>query len=503
MAPIASLVDQVHKGEITLPEIQREYVWNRPQVRDLLDSLYRGFPVGTVLIWQTDTAVPARSLHGGNADGAGATRFLLDGQQRLTSLTNVFKRGEPDIRFNFETEEFQVANAAVRRDARWIPVTEVFDKGAITAAMERDLLQRPDAQIVLERLNRLQRIGAAQVPVHVLKGFDYEQVTEIFVRVNSKGTRLREAELAIARLAFRLPGTVTEHLKTFEEEIDNAGYDIDLRFLVRCLTAVATGQSRFGPLGGVAEDALRSAWTRTKGAIQYFLNLLKQNLGIESADWLPSINAMVVPVAYLARTSMKDVDTKGLLRWFLLASTWQRYAGSAETTMDQDLRLLGDSDPFAALTHQIVQAVGRLDVTGADLDDAGVQSPFFLATYLACRQRGATDWWTGVKLSSTNLGTQHLLELHHVFPRGLVGDKYPRRDVNELANMAFLSKAANIDIGMKEPKDYLPSLPRERLEQQFIPMEESLWTVDRFQDFLATRRELLAAGINDVFRALT
>lgn len=503
MAPVSALVDMVRSGALEVPEIQRAYVWNRPQVRDLLDSLYRGYPVGTILIWQTGEAPPAKPLEVQQGGAAWEpVRFLLDGQQRLTSLTRVFQEGKPDIRFNLETEEFQVSNAAIGRDPRWIQVTDLFRRGAIPVAVERGLIQRPDAQTLLERLNRLQAISQCRVPVHVLRGFRYEEVTEIFVRVNSKGTRLREAELAIARLAFKLPGMVTKKLKTFEDKIDSEGYDIDLRFLVRCLTAVATGQSRFGPLANVSEDGIRNAWTRTRRAVEHFLNLLKQNLGIESAAWLPSINAMVVPVAYLARTAVRDIHVKGLLRWFLLASTWQRYAGSVETALDQDLRALNEQDPFNSLIEQIRQAVGRLEVTAADLDDAGIQSPFFLATYLACRHKGAIDWWTSVKLNSTNMGTAHLLELHHIFPRAIVRDRYPQRDVHELGNIAFLSQAANRDISMKEPQEYLPAIPEERLRQQFIPLDRELWGVNRFQDFLAARREMLAAGINDVFQSL-
>jgi hypothetical protein len=505
MAPVTNLVDMVDRAELELPEIQRGYVWNRPQVRDLLDSLYRGYPIGTVLIWQTESAPIARPLEAGAGQNAlDAAKFLLDGQQRLTSLTRVFRPQEnsPDIRFNIETEEFQVANAVIKRDTSWVSVSDVFTKGAITVAMDRDLLQRKDAKAVLERLSRLEAIKSYQVPVHVLKNFDYEEVTEIFVRVNSRGTRLREAELAIARLAFRLPGIVTEEMKTFEEELDASGYDIDLRFLVRCLTAVATGQSRFGPLASVREEDIRRSWTRTRSAVQYLLNLLKNNLGIETADWLPSRNAIVVPVAYLARTRHQDVDAKGLMRWFLLASTWQRYAGSAETALDQDLRALVEPEPFRLLSQQILQGIGRTEVLPEDLDDAGTQSPFFLVAYLACRRNGAVDWWTGVKLNSTNLGMDHALEIHHVFPRALVSERYPRRDVNEIANMAFLSLKANRDIWMSEPSEYLPKIPEDRLRQQFIPMDPELWHIDRFQDFLAERRRLLAEGIQAVFRDL-
>jgi hypothetical protein len=502
MAPVNNLIDMVLK----LPEIQRNYVWNRPQVRDLLDSLYRGYPVGTVLIWQTEELPVSRELEAadqGNGRVLDGGRYLLDGQQRLTSLTKAIKTNEVDIRFNFETEEFQVANAAVKRDPRFVQVGEVFQSGAITVAVDRDLIKRTDAQDVLNRLNRLEAIGKYQVPVHVLKDFDYEEVTDIFLRVNSKGTRLREAELAIARLAFRLPGMVTEELGKFEDELERTNYDIELRFLVRCLTAVATGQSRFPPLATVPEGKIRDAWGKTRRAVNYFVNLLRQNLGIESTDWLPSINAFVVPVAYLASISdPRKADTKSLLRWFVMASIWQRYAGSAETRMDQDLRVLTEPSPFDLLIHDIKQSIGRLAVTPQDLDDAGTNSPFFLPMYLACRHAGAMDWWTNVSLSSTNLGTEHALELHHIFPKARVKDTYPRKDVNELANMAFLSKRANLEISANEPAKYLPGIAVDRLERQFVPLEPSLWTLDRFQEFSAARRDLLATGINEFLKTL-
>jgi len=491
---------------LQLPEIQRDYVWTRPQVRDLLDSLYRGYPIGTMLIWQTDDSPLARPI--GSKTGHGGlqpVRFLLDGQQRLTSLRRVFHDRDPDIRFNIETEEFQVANAAISKDPRWVSVTDVFQHSAVSVLTAGELMDRPDKNLILDRLNRLEHIRRHLVPVNVLHGFNYEEVTEIFVRVNSKGTRLRVAELAIAQLAFRLPGLVTYELKAFEDELDEAGWDIDMRFLLRCLTAVTTGQSKFAALTGVGEEPLKEGWKQTKAALLTFLNLLDKNLGIESAAWLPSISALVVPVAYLARCTPKEVDVNGLLRWFLLASTWGRYAQATETALDQDLRVLASDDayPFATLIERIRQSVGRLEVTASDLDDAGVGSPFFLMAYLACRHQGATDWWTGVKLSSTNLGVSHLLELHHIFPKAIVAQQYPKTDVNEIANIAFLSQQANRQIGKQEPKAYLPSIDPERLRRQFIPMDEDLWVKERFQDFLAARRALLAEGMNAVFRSLS
>ena len=267
---------------------------------------------------------------------------------------------------------------------------------------------------------------------------------------------------------------------------------------MRCLTVVATGQSRFRALATADPKAIGSAWKETRKAIEYFLNLARENLGLESWDWVRSNNALIVPVAYLARRPYSDVDESRLLRWFLLSSVWQRYSVSVETAMDEDLRLLREPDSFDALERVLKQEVGRLEVSADDLDDAGVRSPFFLPAYLACRMNGTRDWATGVALSSTNLGTQHLLELHHIFPRALISEIHTRKDVNEIANIAFISKTANLHIGKTPPAKYLPDIPIERLEQQFVPTDPGLWEIDAYQGFLQRRRELLAEGINAV-----
>ena len=224
---IGALAERVRDRGLELPEIQRSFVWNRPQVRDLLDSLYRGFPVGTLLFWRAGDLEYSRDIESDAAQGSNQRNpdFVLDGQQRLTALSKVIHGGDPDIRFHIETEQFEVANAAIKRDPHWILVHDVFAKGAISVAKERGLFADEAAEEMLGRLNRLEQIKNTTVPIHILDGFDYNEVTEIFVRVNSKGTRLRQAELAIARLAFRLPGMVTNDLKTFEEELDGKGYD--------------------------------------------------------------------------------------------------------------------------------------------------------------------------------------------------------------------------------------------------------------------------------------
>lgn len=498
---IGDLVDLVAKEALVLPEIQRDYVWNRPQVRDLLDSLYKGYPVGTMLIWESQDQHVQKSVGGGSHHSNQPTGYILDGQQRLTSLYRLLHTNSIVILFNVETEEFHVSNAVLAKNPLMVSVADVINDGTFEVMDARGFDERSDRKMIGKRLQRLERLFHEKVPVNVLKDFGYEDVTDIFVRVNSKGTRLRVAELAIAQLAFRLPGMVTSDLKVFEDDLEARGWDIDIRLLLRCLTAVATKRSGFAALNQVPTEELKVYWKQTKFAIESFLNLLKANLGLESLDWITSTTAMVGPVAYIAWTKQTAWNTDALLRWFLLATAWGRYSQATESALDQDLSTLSDPklDPFPALVDRIKQVTGRLNVVAGDLDDATVKSPFFLMTYLACRQADAVDWWSGIKLNSTNLGTSHLLELHHIFPKALVAPQYTSKDVNEIANIAFLGKSANASIGKKQPREYLQDLPPDRLQRQFIPMNSDLWEIDRFQEFIAERRTLLASAINGVF----
>lgn len=500
---VGDLVDLVAKEALVLPEIQRDYVWTRPQVRDLLDSLYRGYPIGTMLIWESHDQHVKKSI-GGTSESDPPAGYILDGQQRLTSLYRLIHTDSIVVRFNVETEEFQVSNAVHAKNPLMVSVANVIRHGTFETMVEYGFDKRPDMKVVGKRLQRLEHIFREKVPVNVLKGFDYDEVTDIFVRVNSKGTRLRVAELAIAQLAFRLPGMVTSDLKAFEDDLEGRGWDIDIRLMLRCLTAVATKRSSFKALNQVPTDELKEYWKQTKAGIETFLSLLKANLGLESLDWISSTTAMVGPVAYIAWTKQTDRNVDAMLHWFLLGTTWGRYSQASETALDQDLATLANTavNPFPALVERVRQVSGRLNVVASDLDDAGVKSPYFLVAYLACRQAGAIDWWSGIKLNSTNLGTSHLLELHHIFPKALVSPHFTHKDVNELANIAFLGKSANASIGKKEPREYLKDIAPERLQRQFIPMNTDLWEVSRFLDFIAERRTLLASAMNGVFASL-
>ena len=170
--------------------------------------------------------------------------------------------------------------------------------------------------------------------------------------------------------------------------------------------------------------------------------------------------------------------------------------------MDEDLKALAEDDPIGALLKNSVPTGGTLKVGADEFDDAGFRNPLFPLTYALARRAGAKDWFTGVALAKDVIGADHQIEIHHVFPKALLkAEGVSRRDRDEIANLAFLGAKPNKKISKALPEDYLAKIPKDRLTAQCVPTDPRLWKLSRFDDFLAERRKLLAAGVNQLIGA--
>ncbi len=516
---VRELLDEIERGEVLLPEIQRAYVWKGPQVTRLLDSLYHEYPSGQILLWDT-TLIPVTKRVEGASSGSGETvgrpKIVLDGQQRLTSLYQALGNGGNEIKvyFNLETEQFQLYLRRLEADPLWVPVRaivrnethdlEVLDRIAKAGGPP---IGDPKSRIYLDRLQALKRVGEYKYPIEIFRSDDYEEVTELFVRINSAGTHLRAAELVLAQLALRLPGAIVETFERASDEYEDIGFALDARFLIRALISVGTGQSRFRYLTEFWERSpqdIQKIWQDTRKGIDAAVNFVRQNARFESSDWLPSLNALI-PLVFFFTTHQRIAQNVelGLLRWFYVASLRGRYSTSPETAMDEDIKAIQEDRHVESLLRNAT--AGRaLEVTPDEFDDAGWRNPLFPMTYAVARKRGAKDWFRGVMLSSDVVGEDNEVQVHHVFPKALLRERdVTRKDTDEIANLAFLAARPNRQISKKLPEVYLAEIAEkhpDRLEAQSVPMDRQLWKLERYQDFLAARRRLLANAVNDLLQ---
>lgn len=564
---VQELVDMYRRQELQLPELQRKYVWVATRVRDLLDSLYRSYPSGTILMWETDKPVPTRPMAIEQQRSAfEGQRLLLDGQQRLTSLTAVMS-GEPvkvrgrknpiDILFNLDHPEgpptevtevtddggevepesvddgsetdtdegdedalterfsqrtFVVASKNLARQPNWVSVTRVFG-----GATDRELLEKAGVQgfndprydRYMTRLSKLRKIRDYPYVVHVLgRELSYEEVAEIFVRVNSLGAKLRSSDLALAQMTARWRGLL-EQLEMFSQECEEVWFTLDTGLLARTMVVFATKQSKFDRVSTTSTESLREGWESAKRGLRFAVNFLRQNAGIEDESLL-SAPTLIIPIAVysqLRNERLSAEDEANLHYWLLVANARGRYSrGSSETLLNEDLSILFRGGSPTDLLEPIRRLFGRFDIQPADLANRPARSPLFSLAYLALRQRGARDWQTGLRVGLTARGQQHVIQYHHIFPKALLREAgYEGADINEIANLAFIGGRTNQRIGKRAPSDYFPEIVRERgiaaLEGQVIPTDPALHEVANFKEFLEARRQMLSDAINDHMQA--
>jgi hypothetical protein len=555
---VGKLVDMIRDGELRLPEMQRRYVWPATRVRDLLDSLYRGYPSGTILVWETDREMPSRDLAVSQEESVfRGHKLLLDGQQRLTSLAAILG-GQPvevrgrkraiDIVFNLDHPEgppvevievvddgtepdendtdgdedesngpniqerlkqrtFVVASKQLLADPHWVRVSDLFRADVSDGDILADLVEGfkdPLFQKYSQRLQAVRKIRDYPYVMHVLdKSLSYEEVAEIFVRVNSLGMKLRGSDLALAQVTSRWKNSLAL-FEAFQEECEEKWFTLDLGLIVRALVVFTTHQSRFKTVASTPLDRFKDGWEKAKDGMRFAVNFLRTNAGIEDESLLAS-PLYLITIGYYAMhrgLSLTREDEVGLRRWLYLGNARGHYSGSSETTLDADLNLIARNASTDDLLASLNQQVGRLEVLPEDFVGRGQRSALFSMAYLALRARGAKDWQTQLGLSLTHQGRYHFIQHHHIFPKAqLKKQGYEKAEMNEIANMAFVTGGTNRSISSTLTEVYLPEILAKQGKRTFeahcIPLDPELWKIENYRHFLEHRRAALARVINE------
>ena len=564
-ASVEELVSMIERGELRLPEMQRQYVWRSTRVRDLLDSLYRGYPSGAILLWETDEAVPLQDFAVSQSTNPyQSTRLLLDGQQRLTSLSAVI-RGEPvsvrgrrrpiDLLFNLEhpdqlavvteveenggdeedldedseligdeadsTEDellkrfnkmtFVVATRKLEQLPQWVKVSDVFKTDNDAPFLKRagvSGFDDPRYEKYSQRLARLRGIRKYVYRMDVLeRTLSYDEVTEIFVRVNSLGAKLRSSDLALAQITAKWRHSLQTFLD-FQKVCAKTGFDLDLGLHLKNLMAFATGQSRFQIVGSLSVEKLQKAWKEACEGMEYALNFARSNLGIDSPALLSSPFLLVV-LAYFGHSrnyALSNDEAQQLRYWALAANAKGRFSrGSSETILDQDLATIRNRGGVNELIDRLRLQFGHLEITPEELEGRNQRSALFKTMFLAFRAAGAKDWRSHLAIDLDHSGSQHRLQFHHIFPKALLRGSYTPREADDIANLAFIAGKTNRAISDKAPVAYLLPLVAQHGEAPFaaqcIPVEEELLALDRYKAFLQERRKRIAAALNAFIHA--
>lgn len=523
---VNTILDQIDSGSVALPEFQRGYVWNRNQVRKLMRSLYRGYPIGGLLMWETKTerAIETGARGDGNI-AEGVVKLLLDGQQRITTLYGIirgkppqFFEGNPSLItglfFNLETEEFEFYGPVkMRDDPRWIDVTELMNdtEGDFMEHVFGHNLLREKSKLYVKRLNIIENIKERSLHVETVTGDDktIDVVVEIFNEVNSGGTKLSKGDLALAKVCASWPNARSE-LNRLLAKWENTGFYFKLDWLLRCVTTVTTGEAYFSSLADITTAQFREGLQLTERYIDTLLNIIAGRLGLDHNRVLGSVYAIPLMVRYLHRRNgrLEDhIERDRLLYWYIHTLLWGRYSGSTESILSKDLAAIReDTGALDRLIAQLHQDRGDLTLYARDFEGWSRSARFYPMLYMMTRVWRAQDWESGLDLSAHLLGKTSGLQVHHIFPKARLYDAgFSRAEVNAIANFTFLTQDTNLRISDKDPAEYLAYYADKNpgvIESHWIPMDRDLWRIENYPAFLAARRELLAQAANEFLESL-
>lgn len=523
---IESVLSKVREGEIAIPEIQRPFVWDASQVRDLLDSLYQGFPVGYLIAWRN----PDVKLKDGTT--ASGKMILIDGQQRITALTAAvlgqqvvnkeYRKVRVSIAFHPIEERFEVSNPAITKNAAWIPDIAPMVGGDIklTKAIHQYLEANPgaDEDKVEESLSNLTDIAKKQIGlIELSHDLDIETVTEIFIRINSKGTVLSQADFVMSKIAAdpsyggqqlrkcidyfchlavapEFYGFIKDNDAEFaaspyfqkmswlRNESDDL-YDPTYNDLLRVAFTSEFGRGKLADLVSLLsgrnfetknyEEAIAEAsFARLGEGVLDFINehhfkrfvMIIKSAGFITSTMIRTQNALnfaYIVYLRLRAQGVHDGKIESLVRrWFVMSVLTSRYSGSSETRFDQDIRQIAAGD-FADILTKVEQAelspafweVGLVQ----QFETSGTSSPYFWI-FVAAQVRANDKGLLSKDISVREL-VSHLGDIHHIFPRDLLKKAgLTRSQYNQIANYAYTQEEINIKVGNKPPRGYFADI---------------------------------------------
>ena len=526
---IETLLAWVKSGEIAIPEIQRPFVWDSSKVRDLMDSLYQGYPIGYVIAWRNPNV---RLKDGSLSEGK---KILIDGQQRVTALTaailgqyvvnKTYERVKIKIAFHPIDERFEVQNPAIVKDKTWLPDISHAINGDLFEMADKYFELNPDVdkKQVRNAFSNLMNIPKKQIGIIELAAdLDIETVTEIFIRINSKGVVLSQADFAMSKIASNTDYNGNELRKAidyfchlciapefYKHIVDNDKefsttdffqkmqwlktenedlYDPDYNDLIRVAFTTQFNRGRLSDLVSLLsgrnfetrtyEDTIAEAsFANLRTGVNNFINetnfkrflMIIKSAGFISPKLIRSQNA--INFAYIVYLKLKElgvnsVDIESYVRrWFVFSILTGRYSGSPESAFDFDIKQISQK-PFDEYLKE--KEEGELSDAfwnaslPQSLDTSVASSPYFhvfLASQVKANDRG---------FLSKDVLVGDLISLrgdiHHLFPKDyLKKNGLDRSKYNQIANYVYMQSEINIKVGNKPPKDYFETVKSQML----------------------------------------
>ncbi len=578
---INQLIEKIDTGELGLPELQRPFIWKDSKVRDLFDSMMRGYPIGYLMLWECPTLEKKKVIgveeHSYNAP----KEVIIDGQQRLTSLYAVMK-GRKVINSKYDEKsivisyhpilnKFEVANQETKNNKEWVyNISDIFTSSSwnfinnFMANFEKyreakgEILSPEEKSIIAENINSVFNLLQHTMPVFSIKSnAEEEDVSEIFVRVNSGGVSLKQNDFILTLLSLYWDDGRKDIEKFCIESIQpskgnvtsyNQITSVSAQDIIRVVMAYAFDRARlqygykllrgadFDKKGVVDEELRDQRFNTLREKLPDVLNVhnwhefLKTilNAGYLSGDLILSGNSIYYSYAlYLIAKYRFNVSYNENMHltslWFFYASLISLYTGSFESTFENHLNSIKNLNTvedyknfvFSRINERLTNDFFKITLVGSEgLAVSGRGNNAWNAYVAALNILGAKVLFSKSNLLASKMfepgtdGNRSSLEKHHLFPKAFLKKQgYPDSQINQMANYAFIDWKDNMEILDGDPAIYYPIVCAGRSKEEILAMEAENalprgWENMSYEDFLKERRKLMAEKIEQAFNVL-
>lgn len=537
---IRQILDKIDENQLFVPAFQREYVWKRNDAKNLISSLIKDYPTGTMLTWETNYPPELKGKYKYD-ENKGAVKIILDGQQRITTLYMLMKGEIPpyytaleienDIRnlyVNVETLELEYYKIKVmENNPLWINITDIF-KGKIR---ERDItdelekrnngerLPRERETIISNNIRAIERIEDRDFLEQVIPvKASIKEAIDIFYIVNASGVNLTDAELALAQISGYWPNA-RDLFKKKLQDLEKQGWVFKLDFIVYVLLAVThkMGSKMEKLHTSDNKEKLIAAWKKLDNSVlDYVCNLLQSQAYVDHTDEINSVYALIPLIAYTFNkpdSKLNEEEIKKAIKWFYYSQIRFRYISQLPQKLDKDIGIIFDNpNPFDTLLA-LIDEERPLEIKPSEFIGRDIRHPLFSLMKWFFKSKGAVCLGTGLSLRK-NMGKKYTLERDHIFAYSVLRDsgiydmenQFHYAIAQEITNRAILTSSENREKAAMFANVYLRKVKKEfpnALKLQSIPEDEKLWEVENYEKFLEARRETLANELNNYLKTIS
>lgn len=534
---INQILDKIDDNQLFIPSFQREYVWKRADAKNLISSLIKKYPTGTMLTWETNS--PPELKGSWIYDSMqGAVKIILDGQQRITTLYMLIKGTIPPyyieseilndprgLYVNIKTLELEYfIKNKMENNPYWINVTDIFQKNV----RERDVIRkleeggatvtREEEDVISDNFQSISSIPDFEFVEQIIPvKANLKEAIDIFYIVNASGINLTDAELALAQISGYWP-QAREEFKKKLAELEEHGFVFNLDFIIYCLLGIlhSKGSEMVKLHSENNNDNLRAAWKKlNENVLDYVVNILRTHAYVDHTKEINSRYAIVPIVVYVfnkERSVLSEEEIKKVVKWFYYSQIRQRYISQLPQKLDKDISVVVKSaKPFDELLN-IIASERSLEISPDEFIGVDVRNALFSLMRWYFKSREAVCFTTGMGIRQ-NMGKKYSLEWDHIFPYSLLKeDGYDMNNrhkyslAQEITNRAILTQLGNRRKGNEKSDEYLKNVRNEfpkALKLQSIPEDDNLWKQENFESFIAKRREMLATELNSFLNNIT